>query len=405
MFYLGIDWSDKHHDFCVLGDDGSKLESFRIAHNPEGFERAHERISRHASPEQVRVAIETKDSLLVDFLLELGYTLYFLNPKQTDRFRDRHRMSRSKSDSFDAYVLADALRTDLPLFNALSPLDEPTLRLRVLTRTREGLVNRKVAVQNEITTYLKRYFPVALQLFGGIDNLEAIGFLLQYPSHEQARSVSQTRIASIISKQAGVSKAIAERHAKKAHELLRQEQMSPTIPVARSYPLAVKSLLRQLLNILKEMEALDADIQDNYTSHPNKELIASLPGVADKLGPVIVAEIGADVNRFSDVKTLKAYAGSCPVTTQSGKYRSVHFRRACNKHLRRALHLASQSALSKAGWARELYDRLRSEGKSYGRSLRAVADQLLEMLYVILIRRTPYDEAYHLQMKAKHGVR
>ena len=51
-------------------------------------------------------------------------------------------------------------------------------------------------------------------------------------------------------------------------------------------------------------------------------------------------------------------------------------------------------------WARELYDRLRAEGKSYGRALRAISDQLLEMLYAILVKRTPYSQAYHLQMKA-----
>lgn len=405
LFYVGIDWSDKHHDFCILDDAGNKLESFNIPHDPDGFERAHRRINKHAGPEEVRVAIETKDSLIVDFLCELGYTLHFLNPKQTDRFRDRHRMSRSKSDSFDAYVLADAVRTDVHLFNALSPLDEESLKLRVLTRTREGLVGRKVAVQNEITTYLKRYFPVALELFGGIDNLEAISFLLQYTTYEQARSASETRIASIIGKHAGVSKAIAQRHAKQAHDKLKQMQMSPTATVSRSYPLAVKSLLRQLRDILKEIKALEDDICDNYNKHPNKELVGALPGIADILGPVIVSEIGTDVTRFSNIKTLKAYAGSSPVTVQSGKYKSVHFRRACNNHLRRALHLASQGAICKAGWARELYDRLRSEGKSYGRALRAVADQLLEILYVILIKRTPYDEEYHLQMKALHGAK
>jgi transposase len=403
MINIGIDWSDKHHDFCILDEVGERLDLFNITHGQDGFELAHRRIAKHASPEQVKVAIETKDSLLVDFLCEMGYTLYFLNPKQTDRFRDRHRMSRSKSDAFDAYVLADAVRTDAHLFNALSPLDEESLRLRILTRTRAGLVGRKVAVQNEITTYLKRYFPVASELFGGIDNLEAISFLLQYPTYEQAKTVSQTRIASILGKHADVSKAIAARHAEQAHAKLRQAQPVPAAGVSRSYPLAVKSLLRQLKSILLEMEALEADIRDSYDKHPNKDLVGSLPGVADTLGPVIAAEIGADVTRFSDLRTLKAFGGSSPVTIQSGKFRSVHFRRACNVHLRRALHLAAQGAIRKAGWARELYDRLRAEGKSYGRALRSVADQLLEMLYVILIRRTPYDEAYHLRMKALHG--
>jgi transposase len=359
MIYTGIDWSDKSHWLCILYEAGDELDSFQISHGQDGFETAHSRIAKHANPEDVRVAIETKDSLLVDFLCELGYTLYFLNPRQTDRFRDRHRMSHSKSDSFDAYVLADAVRTDAHLFNALPPLDEASLRLRVLTRTREGLVSRKVAVQNEITAILGTW--------------------------------------------AGVSKAIATRHAIEAHAKLRQAQPLPSASVARSYPLAVRSLLRQLQSVLKEIEALEQEIRDTYGGHPNKELIESLPGVAETLGPVIAAELGADMARYSQLRTLKAFGGSSPVTQQSGQYRGIHFRRACNNHLRRALHLASQGAIRKAGWARELYDRLRADGKSYGRALRAVADQLIEMLYVILTKRTPYDEAYHLRMKALHG--
>ena len=151
------------------------------------------------------------------------------------------------------------------------------------------------------------------------------------------------------------------------------------------------------------MQTLQDDIRDVYSDHPNKELIESLPGVAETLGPVIAAELGTDIARFRDLGTLRAFSGSSPVTTQSGNFRSVHFRRACNGHLRRAFHLAAQGAICNACWARELYDRLRAQGKSYGRALRAVADQLLEMLYVILSRRTPYDQAYHLRMKEIHG--
>jgi len=377
MICTGIDWSDQSHDLCILDQDGKKLDSFRIPHTEDGFVTAHKRIVKHADTKGVSIAIETKDSLFVDFLSELGYTLYFLNPKQTDRFRDRHRMSRSKSDSFDAYVLADAVRTDPHLFNALSPLDEQSLSIRVVTRTRKGLVGRKVAVQNEITSYLKRYFPVSLKLFGGIDNLEAISFLLQYPTYQQARTVSQTRIASILTKEAGVSKAIAQRHAHSVHEMLKQTQPTPSTSVAKAYPVAVKSLLRQLHSILAEIEALNAQIAESYKDHPNKELVESLPGIAEVLGPVIASELGADISRFADLQTLKAYGGTSPVTVQSGKYRDVRIRRACNGHLRRALHLAAQGAIIAAPWARHLYDKLRADGKSYGRALRAVADQLL----------------------------
>jgi transposase len=405
MIYAGIDWSDDSHSFCVLDDAGAKLDAFDISHGLDGFEAAHKRMLKRAcGPEDVRIAIETKDSLIVDFFLEMGYSLNFLNPKQTDRFRDRHRMSSAKSDGFDAFVLADAVRTDPHLFNALSPLDEKSLALRVLTRTRESIVQRKVAISNELTSALKRYFPLALELFSGLDTPEAISFLLQYPTYAQAKTVSESHIHSILEKQ-GISDKVAARRANAICTKLKEPQPAPAASVAQAYPLAVKSLLRQMRNTLDELSAIECEIRDNYKDHPNKNLLESLPGIASTLGPVLAAELGSDVTRFSDVKTLKAFAGSCPVTKRSGKYCEVSYRRTCNWRVRQALHLASQSAIIRCRWARELYDRLRSEGKSYGRALRAVANQLVEMLYMILLRRTPYCEDYHLRMKAIHSRR
>ena len=403
MVTVGIDWSDRSHSFCILDDAGKRLDAFEIPHGQAGFETAHNRISKRSpSPDDARIAIETKDSLIVDFFLELGYSLYFLNPRQTDRFRDRHRMSSAKSDGFDAYVLADAVRTDSHLFNTLSPLDEQSLTLRVLTRTREGIVRRKVAISNELTAALKRYFPVALELFSSLDTPEAIGFLLQYPTYAQAITVSESRIHSILKKQ-GLSDRIAGKHAQIIHSKLEEPQPTPAQSATRAYPIAVKSLLRQLHDVLRELEAIEQDIRDNYTNHPNKELLESLPGIASTLGPILAAELGSDISRFVDVKMLKAFAGSSPVTQRSGKYCAIKYRRACNRRVRQALHLASQSAIVCCRWAREIYDKMRSQGKSYGRALRAVANQLIEILYAVLTRRAPYSEDYHLKMKLIHS--
>ncbi len=389
----------------MLDEAGAKLEAFEISHSHTGFEAAHERLSKHAVlAEDVRLAIETQDSLLVDFLLECGYRLYFLNPRQTDRFRDRHRMSSSKSDSFDAFVLADAVRTDPHLFNALSPLDEESFVLRVLTRTREGLTRRKVAISNELTAALKRYFPLALELFSALDTPKDVSFLLKYPSYAQARTVSEAGIADILREQGAKEKA-ALRKAGLIRAKLTSPQPTPSASVAKAYPVAVKSLLRQMRSVLDELKAIEDEIREAYKNHPNKPLLDSLPGVASTLGPVLAAELGSDLSRFSDIRTLKAFAGSCPVTIHSGKYCEVRYRRACNRRVRQALHMASQSAITCCGWARELYDRRPSEGKSYGRALRAVANQLVEIIYAILQTRTPYSEAYHLQMKEAHSPR
>jgi transposase len=404
MICVGIDWADKSHSVCVLDQDGSRLAAFDVPHSQQGFEKAHAMILRHApSTEVVGIAIETRDSLLVDFLSELGYTLYFLNPRQTDRFRDRHRMSHSKTDAFDAFVLADALRTDKEKFNSLSPLDQESLSLRVLCRTRKNLVQRKVAIHNELTACLKRYFPAALELFNGLDSPGAIHFLLQYPTYEQARTVSRARIAAILVKQ-GFRKDDAAKRAEIVKTKLAEPQPTPSANVAAVFPAAAKSLLRQMRDVLREIQDIEEQIKDLYRNHPNKTLIQSLPGIAETLGPVIAGELGAEITRYASLATLRAYAGTSPVTASSGKYRAIRFRRACNQHLRHAMHLAAQTAIRRCCWARKLYDRLKAAGKSHGRALRAVADQLIEMLYVILLRRTPYDEAYHLRMQTLHGA-
>lgn len=243
---------------------------------------------------------------------------------------------------------------------------------------------------------------MALELFSDLDSNGAVSFLQQYPTHEQARTVSSSRITAILIK-SGFRRDLAIKRAAIVKQKLSELQPTPSANVAAVFPLAVKSLLRQLKDVLREMQDIEVQIKGVHQDHPNKDLIDSLPGVAENLGPVIAGEMGAEISRYADLTTLRAYAGTSPVTVSSGKYCAVHFRRACNQHLRNALHLAAQTAISQADWARALYDRLRSAGKSHGRALRAVADQLIQMLYIMLLRRTPYDEAYHLKMKAVHG--
>jgi len=403
MITCGIDWADAKHRVCILDGSGEKLTSFDVAHTPEGLEKLDERLLKCAGgPGEVRIALETKDSLLVDFLSERGYTLYFLNPKQTDRFRDRHRMSSAKDDDFDAYVLADAVRTDAHLLEEVSPLDERTVLLRVLTRTRVAIVERKVACQNELTAALKRYFPAALRLFDDLTHPAGLDFLLRYPTHGQA---SQAPLAAVVGllKEHGFLEHQAQRRAAHILAVLQEPQLKPAASAAAAYPGAVSSLLRELRSAMEEITALDRQIEKAFAEHPDKAIFESLPGFAQVLAPVLAAEVGGDVSRFSSVRELKALGGSSPVTKRSGKYCTIQMRYACNENLRRALHLGSQAAVQQCGWARDLYDGLRARNCKYGRALRAVAGQLLEMLYVMLKRKACYDEGYHLRMKETHG--
>ena len=113
MLLVGIDWAERHHDVCVMAADGQVLAVERIADGMAGVARLHQLIAAHASePAEVVVGIETDRGLLVGALVAAGYQVIAVNPLAASRYRERHAISRAKSDRGDARMLADLVRTD-----------------------------------------------------------------------------------------------------------------------------------------------------------------------------------------------------------------------------------------------------------------------------------------------------
>src|SRR5712671_7411583 len=54
-----------------------------------------------ATPEVIGVAIEMTQGPVVEALLERGFCVYGINPKQLDRFRDRFTVAGAKDDRRD----------------------------------------------------------------------------------------------------------------------------------------------------------------------------------------------------------------------------------------------------------------------------------------------------------------
>jgi len=108
-----VDWADEFHQVWVSDAEGKKVVEMTIEQNMKGMSELgrwlHE---RKAEGVELWASIEKPHGRIVDFLLDHGVVVYPVNPKALDRARDRFRMSQSKSDCFDAYVLAEFLRTD-----------------------------------------------------------------------------------------------------------------------------------------------------------------------------------------------------------------------------------------------------------------------------------------------------
>jgi hypothetical protein len=106
MVFAGVDWGGSFHQLCVLDPQGHLLLQQRIIHDVDGLSLLAERLNGFGL--EVFVAIERAEGLLVEFLQTLPMvTLFCVSPKISSRARDRYRLSASKSDTFDAFVLAD----------------------------------------------------------------------------------------------------------------------------------------------------------------------------------------------------------------------------------------------------------------------------------------------------------
>ena len=121
-WFVGIDWASQEHVVSLCDDRGGKIGQRKFSHDGVGLTGMMAWLLKASGgePGEIHVAIETPHGPIVEALLERGFNVYSINPKQLDRFRDRFTVAGAKDDSRDADVLADSLRTDTRLFRKLS---------------------------------------------------------------------------------------------------------------------------------------------------------------------------------------------------------------------------------------------------------------------------------------------
>jgi len=102
-------------------------------------------------------------------MLERGFHVCALNPKQLDRFRDRYTVAGAKDDRRDAFVLATALATDQPAFRALAPEDPLIIELRDWSRMEDELREEWGRLASRLREQLHRFYPQALVLCPAAD--------------------------------------------------------------------------------------------------------------------------------------------------------------------------------------------------------------------------------------------
>lgn len=154
----------------------------------------------------------------------------------------------------------------------------------------------------------------------------------------------------------------------------------------------VTGLLAIIVAMQRAVTSLDAELATVFDQHPKTAIIRSAPGLGPILGARILAEIGDDPKRFTDANSLRAFAGTAPVTIASGRSHYVKARKIRNKRLGDACHWWAFSILTKSPGARAHYDRRRAAGDHHNAALRNLANKLLGRLWWCLAHDQPWDD-------------
>jgi transposase len=283
MVFVGIDWSERHHDVCVIDVEGGVLVAGRVPDGLDGVARLHEMVAAHAEePSEVVVGIEVDRGLLVGALVACGYAVHAVNPLSVDRYRDRDRH------------LHQEVAGDSELAEAV----------KVLARAHQSMIWSRQRHANQLRSVLREFYPAALVAFGtDLASSDALAVLGLAPTPAQGRSLPAQRIATAL-KHAGRRRGSAER-AEQLKVALRSAQLEAPEVVSRAYGEVVRSTVAILAEMTTQIEALARELQGRFEEHPDAEILRSLPGLGSVLGARVLAEFGDDPTRYADPRGRK----------------------------------------------------------------------------------------------------
>jgi transposase len=400
QWFVGIDWATQSHCVCLLDAEGRPAGQRDFAHGGAGLIELRDWLleKTKAAPGQIAVAIETPHGPVVEMLLEHGFVVFAINPKQLDRFRDRFTVAGAKDDRRDAHVLGSSLRTDCAAFRRLAADNPVVIELREWSRMAEELQQERTRLANRLRQQLWRYYPQATKLTDDVADDWFLALWQKVPTPDRAAKAGEKAIARILG-----AYRIRRLDAATVLKTLRETPLLVAPGTTEAACVHIRSLAarlhlvnQQIKEAQQSLDRLCAKLEEEESpAGQNSEqcdvtILRSWPGIGRIVLATLLVEATEPLRR-RDYHALRALAGVAPVTRQSGKQRFVIRRLACNRRLQSAVHHWSRVALQHDAATRRRYDALRQRGHGHARALRGVGDRLLFALCATLKHQVPYD--------------
>ena len=385
---VGVDVGQKSHRVGIAGPDGTILEEFTIPHSQEGFQEFFRRIERRCQEVALPVAVAMEGynghgRPLDRLIQEKGYTLYNVNNLKLARFREIFP-GPAKTDSLDVRKILELfhLKDHLPLAKdvlqevpRIPPVNE---KLKRLTRRRRQLVNEKVRVISRMQADLQAICPELLSITGSADNLWFLRFL---SSREDLRKLGRMHKSSLLA-----IPGIGNKYATVIQEWQKGSKFSQEV----EYVGPQVSDAKRILELLKEIAALDKAIEELSQESELARRIDSIPGFGKTSAAELAGEIGT-FDRFTSEASLALYLGMCPLDRQSGQFHGTKSPRQVNRRAKVAMMTAVARHIERVPESRAYYEKKRAEGKKHNQAVRALGRHLVRVMWSMLSQERDYE--------------
>ncbi len=392
VFYVGIDWAAETHAVCVMDAAGLVVARFTIAHSAEGLGRLVRKLAGLGDPADMPVAIERPSGVLVDALLEAGHPVVPVSPNAIKAWRESEVLSGAKSDAGDAEVIAEYPRLRQHRLRTAAPYSGDTRALRTVVRTRDDVVDLRVAAVNQLGALLEAHWPGGKAIFADLESRIALEFLTRYPTAASAAHLTAGSIATFCAEMGYSGK-------RPASVLLERLRSAPAGSTGDALTAAVRDAVLALVAVVKAVTAATRDLDRSVTArlgeHPDGAIFTSLPRSGQISAAQMLAEWGDCRQAYDGPDSVAALAGVTPVTRQSGKHRGVSFRWACNKRFRKAMTTFADNSRHASPWAAQVYAQARASGKDHPHAIRILARAWIRVIWPCWVNGVPYDPARH----------
>ena len=396
--FAGFDWAKDHHCVVVVNAQGAIVSEFEFKHSAEGWKDFSERVARLAG---FGVAIETSSGPAVDQLLQRDFAVFPVNPAASESYRQRKAPSGTKTDHHDAWALADALRVDGQRWKALSPADPLSLELRLSCKDEVALIEQRTQMVNQLQQALLEYYPAALEAFDDWTLSFCWDFVIEFPTPEKLAKAKAHRWRKFLHTHHLWRPGSVD---KRMEIFGRATGLQGSCAVVQAKSKLAVSLCKVLRTLEQQLKDYRNQIEELFKNHPDRDLFGSLPGAGEVLAPRLLAAIGTDLKRYgNELSVLQAFAGTAPISYQSGQIHKARMRWACDKFMRYTVHLWAECFWKYSPWGKVYYRKKRQEGKSHACALRCLAQRLLKILFRMILDHKPYDADLHARNQEKHG--